>query len=270
MARGIAANLCCARGPICTQPGTGVASKWMEAAQNLCHRCSSPLPEQALFCTQCGSPQLVLTETDAQRIADERAATPDGSTPQPRVSPAGRIRWRPALRIVAAIAVTAGGAVGLAMIVPSLGFVGTLLFFMGPLFAISLYQRRVPGAPMGAGVGARIGAVLGLLMTLALAAVVLSFILIYRYPLHHSAQMDQKFNAYLQMNMAQSTAMYPSLYPNPAQTLQVLQFIQSPNGHAEMALVMAGFLCASMLAYSVLFGAFWGWLRPLLARQRPA
>jgi ribosomal protein L40E len=240
----------------------------MEAYQKICHRCSSLLPEDALFCVQCGSPQLVLTETDAQRVADERAATPDGSAPMPRVSAAGRIRWRPVIHIVVGLSLIMMAVAGMAAVAPGLGFLGTLLILLGPMLALRLYQRRVPGAPMGAGIGARIGAMLGGLMAFVVTAVNVAFLLVYRYVLHHSAEMDEKMSALMQQSMTRAIAAYPQLYPNPAQAMQNVQFYMTPDGHATFALIIVTSLTAAVVAYTSLAGAALGWLRAATVRAQ--
>jgi len=240
----------------------------MEATQNLCHRCSSPLPVQALFCTECGSPQLVLTETDTQRIADERTALPAGTAPPPRTVADGRIRWRPVLRIVTAIAAAAAVAATLGNMLPFFGVVRTTLIFLGPMFAINLYQRRVPGAQMNGRIGARIGAMLGILIGFVVTAANAVFVLIYRYSMHNGAQMDQTVNTTLQQNLTLAMTTYPSLYPNPGQMTPVLQFMQSPDGHATLALAAAAFIAGCTLAYCAFTGAAWGWWAVVRSRSR--
>jgi hypothetical protein len=236
----------------------------METAQNLCHRCSSPLPEGALFCVECGSPQLVLTETDAQRIADERAAPATGGTTLPRASAMGRIRWRPALRIVAGVAMTVGMFMGLGAAIPGFGLAAWLLIVAAPMLALNLYQRRVPGAFMDAGIGARIGMALGLFMGFAVVAADSIAQVLYRYPLHNSAKMDEQINALLQ-----KMATYPAFVANPAGTAQFLHIYQTPDGRAAMALAGGAFLACILLGYCVLSGALRGWMRPMPPR-RPA
>jgi hypothetical protein len=240
----------------------------MEITKNLCHRCSSPLPEQALFCSECGSPQLVLTETDMERIEAERVAASDGSAPQPRASTLGRVRWRPVLRIVAGITLGIGVIAGVAIVVPPLNAAASLLTLFGPLLAIGLYQRTVPGAPMSGGVGARIGWVLGLLLSAMTVAVEAGSTLVARYGLHQGAQMDQEMNAALQQRYAQMMTAYASSSApasDKAQFTQMMQtymrFTQSPDGHAAQALSVAGFICACVVVYCTLSGALLGWLR---------
>jgi membrane-associated phospholipid phosphatase len=243
----------------------------MQTSQRVCHSCANILPEDAIFCAQCGAPQLVLTETDAQRVADERVTAPMSGAPLPRVSAAGRIRWRPVVHIVAVIALVAGVAAGTASVLPPLSFVATLLVLMGPLIAINFYQRRVPGGPMGAGVGARIGAVLGLMLAAVVVAVDTGGTLVDRYALHHGAQLDQEMNAAFQQKIAQFTASYSANAGANASgdvavhTQQMLQyylgFVQSPDGHAAMALAGAGMLAVFILGYCVLSGVVLGWLK---------
>jgi len=240
----------------------------MQTAQNLCHRCSSPLPEQALFCNECGSPQLVLTETDAQRIADERAATAGVNAPPPRATADGRIRWRPVLRIVGAIVTAAAVADALGNMLPFFGIVRTCLIFLGPMFAINLYQRRMPGAQMNAGIGARIGTTFGVMIAFVVTAVNAVFVLIYRYGMHSGAQMDRNINTVMQQSLTQAMSAYPNLYPNPAQTLQVLQYFQSPDGHVAYALLAAACIAGCTLAYCAFSGAMWGWWAVIRFRPR--
>jgi hypothetical protein len=237
----------------------------MEMAQNLCHRCSSPLPEGALFCTECGAPQLVLTETDAQRVADERAAPAGGSMPLPRATAMGRIRWRPALRIAVGVTVLVGVVMGLGSLVPVFGLASLFLIVAAPMLTLNLYQRQVPGAPMDGGIGARISMALGLLLGFMVVVVYSASQVIDRYPLHQGALMDQQLN-----EVIQKMASYPGFVANPAGAAQILHIYQTPDGRAAMALAGGAFLAGCVLVYCVLSGVLRGWVRPMPPRNRPA
>jgi len=234
----------------------------MEIARNLCHRCSSPLPAEALFCAECGSPQLVLTETDVERIAAERIAAADGgSTPLPRASAMGamgRIRWRPVLHIVAGVAVAVGVAMGLGGFLPGFGLAGWFLVIAAPMLTLNLYQRRVPGAPMDAGIGARIGMALGLFVGFIVVAADSIAQMMYRYPLHSGAKMDEQLNALLQ-----KMAAYPAFVANPDASAQMFHIYQTTDGRAAMALAGGAFLACCLMVYCMLSGALRGWLRPM-------
>jgi hypothetical protein len=239
----------------------------MEMAQNLCHRCSSPLPEGALFCTECGAPQLVLTETDAQRVADERAATSaDGSVPLPRATAMGRIRWRPVLRIVIGVSLVVGVFMGLGNLAPGFGLVAWFLVIAAPMLTLNLYQRQVPGAFMDAGIGTRIGMMMGLLMGFIVVAAYSAGEVIYRYPLHQGALMDQQLNELLQ-----KMAAYPAFAAaNAAGPPPFLAIYQTPDGRAGAALASGVMLWGFVLVYCMLSGALRGWVRPMPPRNRPA
>lgn len=230
----------------------------MQTGQILCHRCSSVLPEGSLFCTECGAPQLVLTETDAQRIAEERSAATGGDTlPLPRSSAMGRIRWRPVLRIVAGVAVAAGVSIVLGSFAPAFGLAAWFLVIASPMLTLNLYQRRVPGAPMDASIGARIGLAVGVLVGFMVVAADSAANVIYRYPLHGGAKMDAQLNEVLQ-----KMATYPAFAANPAGAAQVLHIYQTADGRAGMALGGGALLAGCVLVYCVFSGALRGWVRP--------
>jgi hypothetical protein len=222
----------------------------------LCHRCSSVLPEGSLFCTECGAPQLVLTETDAQRIADERVAATDGRTPLPRVSVMGRIRWRPVLRIVAVVAVIVGVSMGLGTFAPVFGLAAWFLVIASPMLTLNLYQRRVPGAPMDASIGARVGLAVGVLVGFMVVAADSAAQVIYRYPLHQGAKLDDQLNQVLQRMTT-----YPAFAANPVETAQFFHLYQTPDGRAGMALGGGALMACFVLVYCVFSGALRGWVR---------
>lgn len=234
-------------------------------AQNLCHRCSTPLPEGTLFCTECGAPQLVLTETDTQRIADERAAPANGSTPMPRATVMGRIRWRPALRIAAGVAALVGVLMGLGGVLPGFGLASFFLFVAAPMLTLNLYQRQVPGAFMDGRIGARIGLALGLFMGFVVDMAYSLAEVIERYPLHRGAMMDQQLNDFLQ-----KMAAYPAFAANVAGPPPLLAIYQTPDGRAAAALGGGVMMWGFVLVYCVLSGALRGWARPMPPRNRPA
>ena len=256
---------------ICSQPDTAVASIGMDSAPQHCHRCNAALTDSGLYCPACGAPQLVLTEFDTQRIAESRAAQPaDGmaqSTPQSGKVP---IRWRPVLRIAAALAISAAVVSGLSNLLAPLTFLAFLLIFLAPTLALSFYQRQVGGASMSAGVGARIGIALGIFMGFALSTEEAINDVIQRYPLHHAAQMDAILTAAL-AKMAASISSYPGMNDAAAGTAtqQMLALFQSPDVRAASALAGGAMLACSILIYCVLSGALMGWLRPMRVR-RPA
>ncbi len=223
-------------------------------------------PADSLFCPQCGAPQLVLTEADVERVAAEHAISASTTGPMPRISGAERIRWRPVLQIVAALALIAALAVALGAAVPLFSLLGWFFVFSAPMLTLNLYQRRVPGAPMGAAIGARIGIALGLLMAFVLTAENAIGELIYRYPMHNAAKMDLALSTALQ-SMSDRMATYPSFAGNAAENQRLLHFFATPDGHAAMALAGGAMLAGGLLIYCFLSGMVLGWLRPVPTRR---
>jgi len=240
----------------------------MQADQKICHRCSAVFSADSLFCPQCGAPQLVLTEEDAERVAAEHASTSTSSAgPMPRITGSGRIRWRPVLHIMAVLVLVAALAVGLGSALPGLSLVGWFFVFSAPMFTLNLYQRKSPGATMSAAVGARIGVTLGVIMAFVLTAVDVARELISRYALHHGSDMDQAIAAAVQ-SMKERMAANPSAAANSTESLrQIVQFFSTPDGHAALGLMSGAMMAGGILIYCFFSGMVLGWLRPMPPRR---
>lgn len=238
----------------------------MQADQIICHRCSAVFPDESLYCPQCGAPQLVLTEADAERITADRALAPASATAMPRLSGSQRIRWRPLLRIIAVLALVAALVLALGSALPGLGLLGLFIIFASPMFTLNFYQRRVSGAPMSASIGARIGIALGVLMAFVLATVDAARELISRYLLHNGAAMDQAISAAVQ-KMTEQMASNPSAAANAPEFRQMLHFFTTPDGHAALGLMSGAMMAAGILVYSAFSAMVLGWLRPMPQRR---
>ncbi len=118
---------------------------------------------------------------------------------------------------------------------------------------------------MDGGIGARIGMALGLLVGFMVVVADSAGEVIYRYPMHQGAMMDQQINALLQ-----KMSTYPAFAENPAGTAQFLHVYQTPDGRAAMALAGGAFLACCVVVYCMLSGALRGWVRPMPPRNRPA
>lgn len=189
-----------------------------------CHRCHAELPgsanlpsrsgeDVALFCAQCGAPQLCLP--DHMRLDPPGESAPGtlttGSLPPPRLAafPPHRIDWHAALRSAAIVA-----AVSAALGVASLSFTFlSLAYFIwtigGAIVALGLYARWRPHARMDAGVGLRIGSVTGLLMIAFLGVAFTLTGLVARFGTHSMAGFDAQLTqqmALLEQQMKLSVA----------------------------------------------------------------
>jgi hypothetical protein len=226
--------------------------------EQICPRCGAPLQfvdhAPALFCGQCGLPQL--------RVSEDALI---GSAPTlPLAQAAGAVDWPRALRI---LTVTAA----LGVVVPSLlpgaltsGAIAGVALLMVPvltLVSVFTYGRGHSQRPASTSAGAHIGAVLGLLMGAAIAFVtgIAGFVLRYGY---HSRAMDNNISLAMNQMPAQLTAQMASVGPPPP---ELLAFIASPEfragsfifGHAFWLLLLVG------------AGSLCGWLSAAILRTRP-
>jgi hypothetical protein len=118
-----------------------------------CTRCHQAVPVDSCYCPTCGLPQIVYSSED-------------GSAPAPGDSATGTLRdasaveWKSALRVAMLLAIPACLISGRQDLVVFFAF-----FWMAaaPVWAVTIYVRRLRPAWITMGAGARIGLVTGLL-----------------------------------------------------------------------------------------------------------
>jgi hypothetical protein len=216
-----------------------------------CPRCGATLPvvddAPAVYCANCGLPQLTVSE-QALRTVDEPAhATGGGSA----AVLTGSVDWPVALRILAVAAlvgVVPASVMPGAVIDSTVGGLSLLLTPLLSLVAVGMYHRSRPRREVSPAIGSRMGATLGLMMgaLIALITGVAGFVLRYRY---HSHGMDDRIRQASDAMMTQIAATSP---PPP----ELIGFVKSPEFHAGsfitghamtvLLLVFAGSICGWM------------------------
>jgi hypothetical protein len=223
-----------------------------------CPRCGVTLPvvedAPAVFCANCGLPQLTVSE-QALRAVNEPAAA--GGGPAPVLT--GSVDWPIALRILtvaALIGVVPAAVMPGAVVDSTVGSLSLLLTPVLSLVAVGMYHRSRPRREVSPSIGSRMGATLGLMMgsLIALITGIAGFVLRYHY---HSHAMDDRINQASNAMMAQIAATSP---PPP----ELMGFIQSPEFHAGS--FITGHALTVLLL--VLAGSICGWIAGAALRAR--
>ncbi len=229
----------------CNDPCETGGSRMTIASQGLCHQCHLSVPEGALFCPECGAPQLRVRREDP---------TPEAGETAPLSRHAGGVAWAAALRASALFAVPAGLLLTLR---DARGPLEILWVAAAAYLALRVYRRWLPGAPrLTPKLGGRIGLLVGLLAAVVNLFAEAAWLLVQRYLLHGGAAIDERWHslAQLEVQVMQST--------DPATAAQLgwlSNFWLSPEGTGTLLLL-------SLFA-STLFVLFFGWLAGRLATR---
>ena len=202
----------------------------------LCHNCSHSVPEGAVFCPECGAPQL--------RVQAAEAVVEQEETPPPRHT--GEIVWPAAITAAAMYAIPAGILLSF-IAVP---IADMLWVVAGAVWALRRYRRSTPRAPaLTPELGGRIGLVVGLFAAVASTATDAISYLVERFGLHHGAAIDAQLQSGVQAGIDRIHASNPDA---AAQLPGLFHFWLSAEGRGSLLLCSAAASAVAML--------FSGWL----------
>jgi hypothetical protein len=206
-----------------------------------CNRCHRTVQTEDCYCPACGLPQLVYSAEDAA-----------GQGQPERWNEAARdasmVAWKPALRVVAMLAVPAGILCCAVSPVRLLG-----LFWMGAAaaWAVLLYVRNQPAPWITLGAGARIGLVTGILGGWTAAAATGITLATMRFPLHHGAYIDNYWDSFVSEQMKRQLAAGADAHG----VALLRDWLLSTEGRAGMALGVVLCLFSALLFFAVAGGA---------------
>ncbi len=217
-----------------------------------CHRCGAELAsgyDLSPFCSQCGAPQLWLSDY-SEPLSTGQDLGP-GSAPPPHPN---AIDWRVAILssglVVAAGALLSLGATKIQVLSP----ISTVWILSASLTTVAIYQRRRPRAALDMRIGARIGLLVGVMLAFALGVAATMGTLIARFSLHAMGQFDGDLTQTLKAQIAQLAATNPI----PPETLH---FLNTPEFRTTMMILGFAMLLLILLVVSIFGGAVAGMLR---------
>jgi hypothetical protein len=224
-----------------------------------CHRCGGELTssdEVTPFCPHCGAPQLYLQEYD-RAVPEPGSAVPEagtttGAAPPPHPQ---QIDWKSAIRCAALVAGIAAVLTLVAIRVPILSPLRTLIVLSASVLTLSLYQHRRPAAEISPAIGARIGLVVGLALIVSLAFSMAIAGLLARYALHSMGAFDADVIQQMRTQIEHAAAANPT-------SPELLRYFYTPEFRVGMMLMAVAMVAAVLLLLSTLGGAVGALLRP--------
>lgn len=206
-----------------------------------CNRCHQTVQTENCYCSYCGLPQLVYaTEGAAVQAPPERW---DGV-----VRDASSVAWKPALSAALKLAIPAGA---LCAMLSGMGF-GVIWMAAAATWAVTLYMRSQKPAWITIGVGARIGLVTGLLAAWLAFGVSGGRLVIQRFVLHQSSQIDTDWKTTVEASQQLTAQMG---FSDTVQMQSQRAFMLSPEGHAGFAAFSLMVNAVFLILFAVAGGA---------------
>ena len=208
----------------------------------VCHRCSATLEPDAVYCQNCGSPQVRFVPPDENAEAQSGVLSTGGAI-VPDSDDGGLVQWKLAIRIAALVAIGVG-------ILSTLLAAGSVLWVVvGAIFAVRAYRRRRPLASLARQVGARIGVLVGLLAAAVALAGNAAFLVIQRYGMHQGNLIDTQLTAIVKQAGERAAAMDPQ-----APVASFTNFWLSADGRIGLILMTMAFLSGLIILFAVIGG----------------
>ena len=211
-----------------------------------------------IFCTQCGAPQVLLseellTQVEAQSKPEAGGADAIAGPRDPR-----SLAWAGAIRCAALAGAIAAGLACLSIMLPAVTLLTMLWAIISPVVVLGLFQARFPLMPITTGFGARLGVLTGLFVAAALSVVTTAMLLVARFGIHTMGEFDKQWTASLDQLQTRMVAQYGN------DVLPLMKMYSLPEFRAGMILGSIAFGVVLLLAITTAGGAFAGF-----ARSRP-
>jgi hypothetical protein len=223
-----------------------------------CPRCHATLLEQdgaLVFCSNCGAPQVIVSEELLLQAQKQRAAVDSGvSVAMPGAVHPDGIVWPAAIRYAGLAGALAAALTLVAFAVPPIILLAWFWAVGAPVVVLGVYHAKLRPARLRAGFGARLGLLCGLAIAFCMSIVNAGALVLARYVFHVTEIDSQLANLFSQMRTN------PQLQGNPAQAT-MLNYLNIPEYRAGLLLIMSGFVLVLYLGLSALGGAFAAMLR---------
>ena len=208
-----------------------------------------------IFCTNCGAPQVVLSEELLTQVEAQAKAAEAGAIGPVMRDPASLI-WSGALRCVGLAAAVTAVLMGLSALFPPSLLLTLLWAIISPVVVIGLFQSRFPLVPITTGFGARLGLLTGLAVAAVQTIANTIELLVLRFGTHGRGmvEFDDRWNS---MFAQQQAAVSSDQVGN-----QLFSLAQNvPEFRAGLALISIAFLIGILLMITTAGGAFAGFVR---------
>ena len=243
----------------------------------LCHRCHAELPgpssargsggsaasddEHALFCPQCGVPQIQLPEymrTELTPVGGDAQASTTGKIPPPRPQ---LVEWSLVLLCIVPVALVTASLSVAGLVAPAASFVNTLCILGGSGVVLGLYRSRRPLARIDGRVGLRIGLLTGMAMIVMMGIALAATGVIVRFAAHGMGAFDADLAQQFSTVQAQLADKMQAQSQGRDAQQRVINYMSSPEVRAGLALFYLSLVGGFILTITTVGGGFAGMLQ---------
>jgi hypothetical protein len=218
-----------------------------------------------VYCNHCGAPQVRLSEEMREQAEQQATAAAAASLdpdipaasrpPVNRVSEPAAVIWPGAIQCAAFAGALTALLTLLSFPLPPVLLLGLFWGFAAPIVVLGVYAARFPRTQITTGFGARIGLLSGLSISAASVTIQTVAMVLARFAFHDAASIDGPIDQVFSQFRV-------SLADRPAADVQpVLNWLAIPEFRAGLMLASMGMMVTVYLVYSLLAGAFAGYLR---------
>jgi hypothetical protein len=208
-----------------------------------------------IFCTQCGAPQVLLSEDLLTQVETQGKIEAGGTDAGPVSRDPRSLVWAGAIRCAALAGAVAAGLMCVSIVLPPVELLALLWAIVSPVVVIGLFQARFPLAPITTSFGARLGLLTGLSIALVMSVFNTAKLLVARYGIHAMGEIDKQMNANLDQLRTQALAQ-----PGTP-VIAWINALNVPEFRAGFLLLGVAVLTAILLAVTTAGGAFAGFAR---------
>lgn len=225
-----------------------------------CPRCHAALPEEhegaLTFCTNCGAPQIRVSEELLYEAQKQRAVLDSGlADGMLGNSPADAIVWPAAIRYAILAGVLAAALTLLSFAVPPIILLAWFWAIGAPVVVLGIYNSKIHPPSLRPGFGARLGLLCGLAISFAMSAINAAGLVFTRFVIHRAGEIDSQLSAmFAQLRTTIQQQGSPAQAP-------VLAWLNIPEDRLGLMLVMSAVVLLLYLGLSALGGAFAALLR---------
>jgi hypothetical protein len=228
--------------------------------KRICPRCHHVLQFEdegsLVFCSNCGAPQVRLSEDLLAQAEQQQAGAIQGALQQTLTTHPGQhaapppdpaaISWKSMIRIAAVVVAF--------FTLPTM-FLPPLALLI-PAIVLALYASRFRQTPVTAGLGARIGLLCGLFLAVAISTTGSASLFLFRF----TSQRMAEFDSNLAVEMAPRRAQYIAQQGQAAGQM-FDHFAAIPEFRAGVLILGSACMIAALVVFCIGGGAFAGFVR---------